>query len=71
MVNKKESIAKELAGIMKFANSFIQKVESGEGLGLKDEDKEKYKEQYKKSDAYAKIEELRKIMAEMPNKIKA
>jgi hypothetical protein len=57
-----ESLALDFAGVLKFANNIIKKVETGNGMNIPDDKMDEFKQQVKDSGADKLIAELKMKM---------
>ncbi len=65
--NNSDSPANLLAGIAQFTTKFISQVESGEGMGLNDEQKAQLKEKLKDSETQKGLNDLKENLNKLKN----
>lgn len=68
--NYKNVFASSITGMMIHADAFIKCAQTGEGMGLSDEQKEKFNEGMKSQGGFEKIEELKNTLAKFKETIK-
>jgi len=70
MDNNQNNAAGDLAGILKYVNNFIGKVEKGNGFNLTDDQKKEYQKKFKEMGGPDKLNELKQKIDALKNNVK-